>query len=247
MLTFLLKATPFLFLYELGSFGNALILDCSGITGVCLLSVLWWFWDRSESTGTVQFMLKDQIWEWELFYGKERQGRARSCNNCPPGNWWTQLFRDNSWQSGWHQLLLTLFVTVSTDTVQTHTHTHVHAHTPVDSYLLSYSTAGPPHAWASLDRWPPNTPMVARHGCTTTTHSPATASQLSLFGSVFLCLWYVFMCPSNHGYTLWARDWFISCMIQQQQQPLRPHKSSSQTQSLDKDLLWWLPIHVLKL
>lgn len=137
-------------------------------------------------------MLKDQIWECQLFYGKGRQGRSRSCNNCPSGNWWLQLFRDNSWQSGWHQLLLTLFVTVSVDTVQTHT--HVHAHTPVDSYLLSYSTAGPPHAWASLDRWPPNTPMVGRQGCTG--HSPATASQLSLFGSIFLA-WGIFLCAQT--------------------------------------------------
>lgn len=112
------------------------------------------------------------------------QRRARSCSNCPPGSWQPQLFRDNSWQSGWHQLLLlTLFVTVLVDTVQTHT--HAHAHTPVDSYLLSYSTAGPLHARASLDRWPPSTPTVGRHDRTArqlrSAHQPHPPSWACFF------------------------------------------------------------------
>lgn len=58
----------------------------------------------------------------------ERWGRARNYSNCPVGNCWPHLFSDNSWQSGWHQLLRTLFVTILKDTLQTHMHAHLLKH-----------------------------------------------------------------------------------------------------------------------
>lgn len=58
----------------------------------------------------------------------ERWGRARNYSNCPLGNCWPHLFSDNSWQSGWHQLLRTLFVTILKDTLQTHMHAHLLKH-----------------------------------------------------------------------------------------------------------------------
>lgn len=96
------------------------------------------------------------------FFGKDRW----SSNNCLLGNWWPQLFKDNSWQRGRHQL----FVPIWEDTVQTHSHAHACA--PVDAYLLSYNTAGPLRA-----QGPPG--QVVHESWSLTAVTQATASQLS--------------------------------------------------------------------
>lgn len=36
----------------------------------------------------------------QIFSSKDVWGRARTCNNCPPGNCWPKLFRDNSGKTG---------------------------------------------------------------------------------------------------------------------------------------------------
>lgn len=117
-------------------------------------------------------------------------GGARSCTNCPADNCCPQLFRDNSWRSGWHQLLLTLFVPVLVDVIHTHTHSHTHLLTHICFHIAQLCLA-------PMDRWPPSTHMVGRHpnSLTTTTRSAASASQLSLFGSFSGNFYLNYWCP----------------------------------------------------